>query len=252
MIPPRFHPAMSRKSLDLTLEILKSLDRAHSREDILRAIMPRLNAFGIEYIISAMIPQKRLPARSQKNFVILENTSDEWNRLYFSKGYMYSDPIVQATLTSTTGFRWSDVEAAGPLDARSRQIMGEAREFGLGDGFTVPLATLEEERGGLTFAGPKLDISPAQRGVLTLLASYVVGQMLLIDSGPNERRMGLTPRERESLQWAAEGKTDWEIGELMGISRHGVDFHLRSARVKLGCVTRTQAVAEGFRRGLIV
>ena len=38
---------MSRKSLDLTLEILKSLDRAHSREDILRAIMPRLNALGI-------------------------------------------------------------------------------------------------------------------------------------------------------------------------------------------------------------
>ena len=130
--------------------------------------------------------------------------------------------------------------------------MNEAGEFGLGDGFTVQLATLEEERGGLTFAGRQLDISPGQRGMLTLLASYVVGQTLLIDNGPSERRMGLTPRERESLQWVAEGKTDWEIGELMGISRHGVDFHLRSARMKLGCISRTQAVAEGFRRGLIV
>lgn len=243
---------MSRKSLDLTLEILKSLDRAHSREDILRAIMPRLNALGIEYVISAMIPLKRLPARTQKNYIILENTSDEWNRLYFSKGYMYTDPIVQTTLSSTTGFRWSEIEPAGVLDPRSRQVMNEAGEFGLGDGFTVPLATLEEERGGLTFAGRQLDISPGQRGMLTLLASYVVGQTLLIDNGPSERRMGLTPRERESLQWVAEGKTDWEIGELMGISRHGVDFHLRSARVKLGCVSRTQAVAEGFRRGLII
>lgn len=243
---------MSRKSLDLTLEILKSLDRAHSREDILRALMPRLNGFGIEYIISAMIPQKRLPARTQKNFVILENTSEEWRKLYFSKGYMYQDPIVQATLRSTTGFSWDEVGSAEPLDAGARQLMGEAREFGLGDGFTVPLATLEEERGGLTFSGPRLEISPAQRGVLTLLASYVVGQTLLIDGGPPGRRIGLTPRERESLQWAAEGKTDWEIGELMGISQHGADFHLRSARVKLGCVTRTQAVAEGLRRGLIV
>ncbi len=88
--------------------------------------------------------------------------------------------------------------------------------------------------------------------MLTLLASYVVGQTLLIDGGASGPRIGLTPRERESLQWAAEGKTDWEIGELMGISQHGADFHLRSARVKLGCVTRTQAVAEGLRRGLIV
>ncbi|MFF8800177.1 MULTISPECIES: autoinducer binding domain-containing protein [unclassified Methylobacterium] len=243
---------MSRKSLDLTLEILKSLDRAHSREDVLRAIMPRLNSFGIEYVISSMIPIKRLPARTQKNYVIVENTPAEWNRLYFSKGYMYADPVVQATLGTTTGFQWSEIEAASLAERRSQQVMGEAREFGLGEGFTVPLATLEEERGGLTFAGPRLDISPAQRGVLTLLASYVVGQMLLIDSGPSERRIGLTARERESLQWAAEGKTDWEIGELMGISRHGADFHLRSARVKLGCVTRAQAVAEGFRRGLIV
>ncbi len=243
---------MSRKSLDLTLDILKSLDRAHSREDILRALMPRLSGFGIEYIISAMIPQHRLPARTQKNFVILENTSDEWRKLYFTKGYMYQDPIVQATLRSTTGFAWGEVGAAETLDPRARQLMGEAREFGLGDGFTVPLATLEEERGGLTFAGPRLEISPAQRGVLTLLASYVVGQTLLLDGGPTQRRIGLTPRERESLQWAAEGKTDWEIGELMGISQHGADFHLRSARVKLGCVTRTQAVAEGLRRGLIV
>lgn len=243
---------MSRKSLDLTLEILKSLDRAHSRDDILRAIMPRLRAFGIEYIISAMIPQKRLPARTQKNYVILENTSEEWRKHYFTNNYMYHDPIVQATLQSTTGFAWSEVQPGDTLDLRSRRVMGEAREFGLGDGFTVPLATLEEERGGLTFAGPRIEVSPAQRGVLTLLASYVVGQTLLIDSGPAERRMGLTPRERESLQWAAEGKTDWEIGELMGISQHGADFHLRSARVKLGCVTRTQAVAEGLRRGLIV
>ncbi len=150
---------MSRKSLDLTLDILKSLDRAHSREDILRALMPRLRSFGIEYIISAMIPQNRLPARTQKNYVILENTSEEWRKLYFSKGYMYQDPIVQATLRSTTGFAWSEIEAAQPLDPQALRLMGEAREFGLGDGFTVPLATLEEERGGLTFAGPRLELS---------------------------------------------------------------------------------------------
>ncbi|MGH6842488.1 MAG: response regulator transcription factor, partial [Methylocella sp.] len=61
----------------------------------------------------------------------------------------------------------------------------------------------------------------------------------------------LSPREREALQWAAEGKGDWEIGEVMNISEHGADKHLRSIRAKLGAINRTQAVAEGIRRGLI-
>ncbi len=63
--------------------------------------------------------------------------------------------------------------------------------------------------------------------------------------------MRLSAREREALQWAAEGKNDWEIGEVMNISEHGADKHMRSIRAKLGAINRTQAVAEAIRRGLI-
>jgi Bacterial regulatory proteins, luxR family len=41
---------------------------------------------------------------------------------------------------------------------------------------------------------------------------------------------------------ASEGKDDWEIGEVMSISEHGADKHMRSVRVKLGVINRTQAV----------
>jgi LuxR family transcriptional regulator, quorum-sensing system regulator BjaR1 len=61
----------------------------------------------------------------------------------------------------------------------------------------------------------------------------------------------LSARESEALQWASEGKNDWEIGEIMNISEHGADKHMRSARSKLGAINRAQAVAEAIRRGLI-
>jgi LuxR family quorum sensing-dependent transcriptional regulator len=61
----------------------------------------------------------------------------------------------------------------------------------------------------------------------------------------------LSAREREALQWASEGKDDWEIGEVANISEHGADKLMRSVRVKLGVINRTQAVAEAIRRGLI-
>ncbi len=57
-------------------------------------------------------------------------------------------------------------------------------------------------------------------------------------------QVGLGQRERETLTWAARGKTFSEIGEILGLSRRTVEFHLDSARRKLGVPTRTQALIK--------
>ena len=61
----------------------------------------------------------------------------------------------------------------------------------------------------------------------------------------------LTPRERECLQWAAVGKSEWEISQILGISEHTSEKHLLNAKLKLRAVNRVQAVAEAIRRGYI-
>lgn len=61
----------------------------------------------------------------------------------------------------------------------------------------------------------------------------------------------LTPRERECLQWAAVGKSEWEISQILGISEHTSEKHLLNAKMKLRAVNRVQAVAEAIRRGYI-
>jgi len=87
--------------------------------------------------------------------------------------------------------------------------------------------------------------------MLTLLATYALARSILLRQTEPTPHVSLTQREREALQWAAEGKSEWEIGERMGISEHGVDKHMRSAREKLGTRTRVHAVAEAIRLGLI-
>lgn len=85
-----------------------------------------------------------------------------------------------------------------------------------------------------------------------LIANYAISRAIMLkQEGETPRSIVLTAREREALQWAAEGKNDWEIGEIMNISEHGADKHMRSVRMKLGAINRTQAVAEALRRGLI-
>src|SRR5690606_8385900 len=51
-----------------------------------------------------------------------------------------------------------------------------------------------------------------------------------------------SPRERECLERAAEGKTDWEISQLLGISEHTVHKHIEAAKRRLGVSTRIQAI----------
>ena len=62
----------------------------------------------------------------------------------------------------------------------------------------------------------------------------------------------LTPREREVLQMLASGLANKEIAANLSISDHTVKFHVASILGKLGASTRTEAVALGIRRGLVL
>jgi DNA-binding CsgD family transcriptional regulator len=49
----------------------------------------------------------------------------------------------------------------------------------------------------------------------------------------------------------ANGKTAWEIGEVLNISRRTVEWHIQQAVEKLGAKNRVQAVVIAARDHLI-
>ena len=61
----------------------------------------------------------------------------------------------------------------------------------------------------------------------------------------------LTPREREIIGWVALGKPDWQIGRILMISPKTVNYHVETAKRKLGAATRGQAVAIAAGLGLL-
>jgi two-component system, NarL family, response regulator YdfI len=70
---------------------------------------------------------------------------------------------------------------------------------------------------------------------------------------PVERELdALTTREREVLEMLAEGLSNKEIAWRMKISDHTVKFHVASIFAKLDVSTRTEAVMQGIRRGLVM
>lgn len=62
----------------------------------------------------------------------------------------------------------------------------------------------------------------------------------------------LTPREREVLDMLASGFSNKEIAWRMKISEHTVKSHVASIFAKLNVSTRTEAVTQGIRKGLVM
>lgn len=61
----------------------------------------------------------------------------------------------------------------------------------------------------------------------------------------------LSPRELTVLLWMKEGKTNWEIAKILGLSERTVRFHVGGIFEKLDVTSRTQAVARALGAGLI-
>ncbi len=61
----------------------------------------------------------------------------------------------------------------------------------------------------------------------------------------------LTERERQVVGLMAEGLSNKLIADRLGISDHTAKFHVNGVMAKLGSGTRTEAVVEAVRRGLV-
>ena len=105
------------------------------------------------------------------------------------------------------------------------------------------------EAGGLDYVTKP--IAPAE--VLARAATHISNARLLAkaigaaqtgaqESGSLEQYQ-LTPRETDVLSWVAKGKTNRDIGEILGMSPRTVNKHLEHIYVKLGVETRAAAAA---------
>jgi transcriptional regulator EpsA len=88
----------------------------------------------------------------------------------------------------------------------------------------------------LHFALLRLDAAPAVAAATKMAAAS--------PARPGERPV--SRREMEILHWVREGKSNLEVGQILGISGLTVKNHLQRIYKTLGVSNRTQAVARGM------
>ncbi|MGQ3127644.1 helix-turn-helix transcriptional regulator, partial [Variovorax sp.] len=105
----------------------------------------------------------------------------------------------------------------------------------------APGATL----GVVTAAGIRLSVRNLGAAALgeTMLLFAVQREGAGGASSARLAEAALTPRETEVLSWLAKGKTNRDIGEILGTSPRTVNKHLEHIFEKLGVETRAAAAA---------
>jgi DNA-binding response OmpR family regulator len=115
--------------------------------------------------------------------------------------------------------------------------------------FLTALGDLDNELKGWHLGADDYLTKPVDYDVLAALITARLARVARSTIWP--KQVGLREREVETLTWAARGKTFWEIGEILGLSKRTVEFHLENARRKLGVATRTQALIKAATGHLI-
>ena len=231
----------------MTLVFQTLVDRlasAKGGEDLSQAMRRFAAAFGLSNFtyLDFRRPGSHPP-------VYLTTYPTEWVSHYASRRYHEIDPVVAEARRSMAPFFWDDRSPGIDPNTEQRRLFGEAAEFGIRCGLTVPV---RDARAGLAMVSFTSDRKPAKTRrdiiahseILHLASIYFhVHARRCLEGRVAVDAAELDPQEAAALQWVARGKTLWEIGEILGMSRHMVVRRVANAKRKLNALSLSHAIA---------
>lgn len=233
---------------DQTFERIERIQNAVTQQAILDELEEFFDEFGFESFIISHLPP---PGAQEKPFVLLSGWRDEWSDRYFGRDYVRIDPVARNCFRTTEPFLWSEAPYDRQNDRNAIKVFQEAREFGMSDGFCVPISTVDGVTGCLSMGGDRIELPDNSRYLLHMLGIYAHGRLRYLDKEVRPNFSHLTLREKEVLLWAAHGKTNQDIAEILGITERTVLDHFQKIARKLSTVNRTHTVAQACLHNLI-
>ena len=215
------------------------------------ALAAHARLMGFDAVLYATLPCQ---AASFENVWVRSNYPAAWRAHYDAENYAAIDPTVAHCMMQHLPLVWSpDIFASD----RQQLLYREACSHGLRAGISLPahghgrfgmlclVCGVAPDAHFLAHVAELLGRLSVLRDVVAQSASQFIA------SDPAAEASPLSPRETESLYWAAMGKTSKEIAALLHCAESTINFHLNNVRRKLDVPTRQAAVARAIQLGLI-
>jgi LuxR family quorum sensing-dependent transcriptional regulator len=228
------------------LDVIEALKKAPSVAKVKEVFREAVAAYGYTQFMCTVVPE---PGQNAADAIIFEDWPDEWRRLYGRRRYYLRDPMILAMCGTSQPFTWAQALKLRNYAKRDRQIVYEASQWKMHQGFVVPIYGVGGEAHGLTMAGPAPRMDNEALSSAHFFSIFAHGRATYLKRTVPETPVPLRHGEREALHWVSRGKTDWEIGEILGISESAAHKRVENAKRKFGVPTRMQAVMAAVRQG---
>lgn len=190
--------------------------------------------------------------RPSTDKVRLSNYPLEWLGI-LRENEQFQEPVLKAAERTSSGFVWSRLEDYISLGDAERRYMERAARHGLAEGFTVPNHVPGETFGSCHFAVSRRSALPWE----SLPAAQSLGcfgfeaarQLIRKLRPPSEDYVvpaPLTDRQRDCLLFAARGKSDSVIAQLLNLHPKTVNEHIEAAKRRYAVGTRTQLIVRAL------
>jgi len=229
-----------------------SVLKTRNRDEFQEEVVGFTRRLGFETVSATVVIDHLL---GEAEFITVDNTPRAYRELFQNRENWRRDPVMQHCKRHSMPIIWDqETYAAQGLGDKWE----EQARFGYRHGIAMALHMPE---GRHFFLGVDRDqpVPPDSAEItrlvadLQLFAVHAQDAALRILTPPMSApgAPSLTPRELETLRWTMEGKTAWEVGNLLGISERTAALHVNNATHKLDCVNKHQAVLKALRLGLI-
>jgi LuxR family transcriptional activator of bioluminescence operon len=235
------------------LQLVQNLELLKSADQLKTACEEFCQLLDVPFYLMGIVSQDSLYAPKMN---VLSNYPAEWMDIYFKQEKHKNDPVVAYMMNKHAPVQWSQLIKLGKFnDANSQALMEEAKTYGLKNGLSIPIRSTSGEFAVFSLAiDDDTEVgSDKLNQVLPFAHTFGVNlferQLALMTS--QTCKSNLTNREKECLFWACEGKTAWEICQIINITERTVLFHLNNVTKKLGATNRQHAVSLAMRYGVI-
>ncbi len=224
-------------------------DRARTVGEVREAFMREVRALGFSYAACASHVD---PLKPPRGAVMMVDYPQAWLERFSDRRYADRDPVFKTACRQALPFQWSDDHFRRPLASDQIDILNEAADAGLGDGFTIPIHSPDALPASCSLAIGPDGVDPLNVRQAHWYAVYAHESVLRLTSDrARPERPILSRRERQCLELIAQGKDDFAVSVLLGISEHTAHNTIRRAMRKYGVATRVQAFVRALRDGEI-
>lgn len=231
------------KEASSALDFVVAIEELNSADEVWDKFTRFSAGLGLRFGAFVELPG---PGERLQDTALRLSCPPEWRKRYFEREYFRNDPAALHLLRSTDPFTWCEALACPDYTTAQRRVMQEASEFGMPAGFVVPLVGLSDRPAIIEIAGANGDLSTREKAELQFAAVCTHSRFKTFRKSRKHALPALSNREREVLQWAAVGKSDWEIGEILSISEKTANAHIENVKRKYGVTSRVYAVVKGI------